>query len=337
MSCNVIIPVSDISQIGEARRAGVQLSSSQGLGETDAGRVAIVVTELATNLVRHGRGGEILLSSAEHGAMRGVNVCAMDQGPGMSDPGRCLQDGFSTAGTPGNGLGAVKRLSNRLDLYSSPSGTVIWSRIVGQESDKAGQRAVDWGAVCVPVREETACGDTWKIAESGEYLALVVADGLGHGPLAAEASQRACATFEAAPFEEPVTCVEASHRALSATRGAAVAVARLELQTGKLAYAAVGNISGTLLDDQKRQGLFSHNGTVGHHMRKAQQFEYDWKPGCIMVMHSDGVQTRWDLEKYPGLARRHPAVIAGVLYRDFKRGRDDATVVVVSYVGTGGS
>jgi hypothetical protein len=159
----------------------------------------------------------------------------------------------------------------------------------------------------------------------------MVTDGLGHGPLAAEASERACRLFDGRTETGPREFIEAAHGDLSGTRGAAVALACVDPSAGRLAYAGVGNIAGTLLDGaDASRGLFSHNGTVGHLLRKVQEFEYPWGPASTLIMHSDGLQTRWALSKYPGLARRHPAVIAGVLYRDFKRGRDDVTVVVVS-------
>jgi hypothetical protein len=83
--------------------------------------------------------------------------------------------------------------------------------------------------------------------------------------------------------------------------------------------------------DGSSRGIFSHNGTIGHLVRKIQAFDYPWAPGSTLVLHSDGLQTRWALSKYAGLARRHPAVVAGVLFRDFRRGRDDATVVVIEF------
>ena len=48
-------------------------------------------------------------------------------------------------------------------------------------------------------------------------------------------------------------------------------------------------------------------------------------------MHSDGISARWSLDDYPGLVRRHPGVVAGLLYRDFQRESDDATVIVVRH------
>jgi hypothetical protein len=94
-------------------------------------------------------------------------------------------------------------------------------------------------------------------------------------------------------------------------------------------YTGVGNISGVLAGGERSRGLASQNGTVGLQLRKVQAFDYEWPPRGLLVMHSDGISNRWQLDTYPGLAQRHPAVVAGVLWRDFGRGRDDATIVVV--------
>lgn len=331
MHQHLMIPITEDSQIGEARRAAVRLAEHVKFNSTDSGRVSIIATELATNLVRHSTaGGELLAVSHASLGEQSIEITAVDAGPGMTDLDRCLQDGYSTAGTPGNGRGAVRRLSDDMDVHSSPEGTVIWCRITADPSaNKQPRRKVVIGAVSIPAPGETVCGDAWSVARSDEQLSLMVADGLGHGPLAAEAAEAITALFDQNPFNSPRQHIEAAHAAISGTRGAALSVARIDFQTEKLVYAGVGNIAGSLIAAGVSRGLFSHNGIVGHQLRKVQEFEYPWNPQSILIMHSDGLQTRWALGKYPGLPRRRAAVISGVLYRDFKRGKDDATVVAV--------
>jgi hypothetical protein len=224
-------------------------------------------------------------------------------------------------------------MSDRSDVFSSAEGTVVWARVDASSTTGGARKgnSLAWGCVSVAAPGEQVCGDGWKLSIAEGRLALLLTDGLGHGPLAAEASERACRLFDGGTLRGPRAFIEAAHGHLSGTRGAAVALACVDVTAGRLIYAGVGNIAGTLLDGADgSRGLFSHNGTVGHLMRKVQEFEYPWGPASTLIMHSDGLQTRWALSKYPGLGRRHPAVIAGVLYRDFKRGRDDATVVVIS-------
>jgi len=331
MRCHLTIPITEASQIGEARRSAVRIAEEAKLNPTDCGRVSIVATELATNLVRHSHGGgELLVFAHENPKECSVEMTAFDLGPGMTDVDRCLQDGFSTGGTAGNGLGAVRRLSDQMDLFSSPGGTVIWSCIkTASQSDERPRFSFAAGAVALPMPGETACGDAWRIARADGRLSLLVVDGLGHGTLASDAAEAACKVFDQNPFEKPKEMIEAAHTAISGTRGSAMSVALIDSAAGQLTYAGVGNIAGTLLDASGSRGLFSHNGIVGHQMRRAQEMQYPWTPQSILVLHSDGIKSRWALDHYPGLARRRPAVIAAVLYRDFKRGRDDATVVAV--------
>ena len=325
----IAVPVTEPTQVGEARRVAVRLAESLGFDERLRGEVAIVATELAANLARYARDGVLLIQGLDLPAGRSLELLSIDAGPGMADVSACLRDGYSTGGTPGNGLGAVRRLSTDFDIHSTPAGTVIVSRIrpAAAAAAVAGATAWDWAAISRPAPHELVCGDAWRIALRDEGVAVMVCDGLGHGPLAAEAAARAVAAFDALPFEDAAVTIERSHRALTGSRGAAMAVATLA--GGRLRYAGAGNISGVITGGERGRGLPSQNGTVGVQIRRVQALDYDWPAGARLFMHSDGLTNRWTLDSYPGLGARHPAVQAGVLWRDCTRGRDDATIVVV--------
>jgi hypothetical protein len=287
-----------------------------------------VVSELASNLAKHAHDGELLVNPLDCAGIPGIEVLALDQGPGIADIGRCLRDGFSTAGSPGTGLGAVKRLTESLDIFStSKAGTAVLARLWSRALPAEVASVLQTGAVCVPKHGETECGDAWTTWTRAGAVVFLVADGLGHGPTAADTSHQAVLSFQANANQDPVSIVRAMHLALRSSRGAAVAVAALDLDARLLRYAGVGNISGVVLADGVARSLVSHNGTVGHVLNKVQEFVYPFPPGALLVLHSDGLRTRWDLDDYAGLASRDPGLIAGVLYRDFKRGRDDVTVV----------
>jgi anti-sigma regulatory factor (Ser/Thr protein kinase) len=334
----VRVSVSEQSDIGECRRTAKRLADGLQFGEVSAGRAGIVATELATNIVRHARSGEILVQSITDGVRAEVEVLAVDRGPGMADFDACLRDGYSTGGTAGQGLGAVSRLSGVFDAYSHPAhGTVVMSRIERDAPERPDARRTkapqfEFGVVNLAVEGEIECGDTWRISDRGSRITLMVADGLGHGPLAAAAAQSAASAFAERPADAPAAALEQMHRILSGSRGAAVACADLRPQDLKIDYAGVGNISGAVVAAERSRGMVSHNGTLGVKLLRNQQFEYEWPKGSLVVMHSDGLSARWNLAVYPGLhVHHHPGVIAGVLYRDFVRRRDDATVVVASF------
>jgi anti-sigma regulatory factor (Ser/Thr protein kinase) len=322
-------PVSDESTVGAARRIAAKLATDAGLPATDRGRLGIVVTELARNIARHAGHGALLMQELREGDTSGIEVLAVDCGPGIADLEKCMNDGHSTAGTAGNGMGAVRRLSSEFDIHTqSGGGVVVLSRIVAGEAPRIGN--VQWGAVSSCAPGETRCGDCWSLARENGAVALLVADGLGHGDGAAEAAECAVATFESLPFRPPQEYFDEAHRRMHNKRGAAVAVAQFGVDMGSLLYAGVGNIGGRIVtSDGKTRGLVSNNGTVGGQMRSARAFSYDWGRGDLLVMYSDGLKNAWSLDGYPGLSARHPAVIAAVLHRDFRRGPDDTIVVVV--------
>jgi hypothetical protein len=224
-------------------------------------------------------------------------------------------------------LGAIVRLSDEFDAYSTPDkGTVLVSRIWAAKQEPGTPRV---GSVGVPIRGEDVSGDSWAIHLDPAFISLIVADGLGHGQLAAEASQEAVSAFRANATGTPATILDHVHRRLRGTRGAAVAIAGLDLVQSKVKYAGIGNICGTIAGGPRTQSMVSHNGTAGHEARRVQEFSYDLPAYWTVIMHSDGIITSWNLDQYPGLVNLHPSLIAGVLYRDGSRNRDDVCIVVV--------
>lgn len=321
------IALADPTGVGEVRRFAMTLAKRLGFDEVEREHVAIVATELASNVVKHGGGGEVLLRALGAVEPHGLELLAIDRGPGMSDVGRSMSDGFSTSGTPGTGLGAGSRLSTTFEVQSSPgSGTVVLARI----RDGRPSIGVRVGAVCVPKKGEEVCGDGWGLTITGATVTVMVADGLGHGPLAADASRAAVDVLAAYPERAPAEILELANGALRSTRGAAIAVAAIDLNARIVRYAGVGNISGTIVTPDASRQLVSHNGTVGQDTRRAQELVYPFPQSARIIMNSDGLGSHWRLDRYPGMALRHPALIAGVLYRDFNRGRDDVSVVALA-------
>lgn len=334
MNTSAGFPVQEANQVAEPRRAALLLAQRLRFSETRAGQVAIVVSELATNLVKHARAGEILLRPLSAGKTpyeaEGVEVLAIDAGPGIRDETRARRDGYSSTGTLGHGLGAVERQSDFFQIYTQPSGTVAAARIWrSAEPDRLRQPPFAVGAVHVSMAGEDVCGDDWRWQASDSRLSILVADGLGHGLPAHQASALAVRLFEGIAAESPQRIITEIHTGLRPTRGAAVAALVVDLGSGVLRYCGLGNISAVILHPAgTRQSLVSQNGTAGHGAPRVREYSYPVPPQAHIVMASDGLGTHWDLGAYPGIGTRDPSVIAGVLYRDFSRRRDDVTVVV---------
>jgi anti-sigma regulatory factor (Ser/Thr protein kinase) len=323
------IVVMDGSQAGEARRTALEIARGLGFDDLAAGRVALVATELATNLARHAEAGELLVRALAEGAARGVELVALDHGPGIADVARALEDGHSTLNSAGNGLGAARRLSTRFEIHSQPPlGTVVWCQVWPDDSMGHGSR-FDIGVVCSPYPGETHAGDVWAVRPTDWGACLLVCDGLGHGPDAHHVSAEARRIFVDAPACPPEEMLWRIHEGLASTRGGAIGLAEIDLRSRTLAWASVGNVAGRIATPQGERSLVGQNGTVGHTVRKVQQSHYPWPAGALLIVHTDGVASHWRLERYPGIFGRHPAIVAATLYRDARRPRDDAAVVVM--------
>jgi anti-sigma regulatory factor (Ser/Thr protein kinase) len=314
--------------VGEARRSATGAATRRSFGEERSARLAVVVTELATNLLRHAEKGQILITIARDEAGVYVDVLAIDHGPGMRDVGASMRDGHSTGGTPGIGLGAVRRMSSTFDLYSDHLGTVAHSRVRAERSTDE-DRGFEVAGLCVPHPSEIISGDAWSVVAADGSITALVVDGLGHGPLANAASVDAVAAFERSPSHSPSMIIDEIHAALRSTRGAVAGVARLDTVENSVTFAGIGNITAMITGGQKPKRLISHSGTLGAQVRQVREVTYPAAPGAVLILHSDGLSTHLDPDNYPTLLRRSAATVAGVLYRDLFRGRDDATVLVI--------
>ena len=335
---DICIGILEATDTAGVRRVALKMASELGFDETSSGNVALVVTEAARNLLKHAGGGQMILRSVEAGGRSGIEILALDQGPGIKDVKRSFEDGYSTTGTSGTGLGAIARLSHMHEVYTLPGqGTLllmsqIWNR---KPNGEAAARFLTSG-VSVPIMGETECGDAWLFQESARTARLTMADGLGHGPVAATAARLAIETASQYSSQPIVPLMERIHAALKPTRGAAVSIAEIDTEAKVVRYIGVGNISGAIVTDSlPLRRMVSIPGTAGHQVHKFMEYSYPWDPRSHLLMHSDGLQTHWSFDGYPGLLERHPSLIAGAFYRDYSRRRDDVTVALARETGAG--
>ncbi|MEV7007886.1 SpoIIE family protein phosphatase [Streptosporangium sp. NPDC051022] len=316
----------DASAIGSLRRTAVVLAESRGFDEEDTGRVAVAVSEAASNLVKHATEGSMLIRPHPELASA-IEVIAVDRGPGMRDVSRALRDGYSTAGTLGIGLGGIARMASGYEVHSMPGrGTVLGMYFTARDAPRPRCRV---SGVTRPIGEERVCGDAFAAVDAGTTVTFVLCDGLGHGSAAAHASQEAVRLFLEHADLPPVRLLERIHTGLGQTRGGAVAVTRVDRTAGTVSFAGLGNVSAWITDQTGRQGMISVPGIAGHQARTLRQYEYAVPPHSVIVLHSDGLSERWDVNAYPGLLTRTPSVIATTLLREAGTRRDDACVLVV--------
>ena len=319
-----LVSVGDQSSVGEVRRTAISMAHRLGFDETRSGELALLATEASRNVLIHGGGGQVILAGVKDEGNVLARIVAMDKGPGIADITRAMSDGYSTAGTMGGGLGAMKRMAAEFEIYTGNKGTIV---MVGVGDIAA--RGLKIAGIAVPYPGERVCGDAWFCHREDDRTVAMLADGLGHGWGASEAAQEAVDTFRKNVHLSPANLLGTVHDALRKTRGAVAGIVEIRPKAGKLTFCGVGNISAVLLNRGVLKNMVSHNGTLGATMSRIQEFHFDWLADTILVLHSDGIQTRWDLAGYAGLTARHPAVICGALLRDFRRQRDDASVVVI--------
>jgi len=325
------IEVSEQSQVAEVRRIVSELGRAHGMSEDDVGRACLVATEAATNLVKYARGGVVAASWFEEGGAAGIQMISLDRGPGFANFVQASRDGFSTGGSLGIGLGAIMRGADEFEVFTvEAEGSAMLMRVgVRRTKPKLASGAFWVGSRGLPKPGQEVSGDAWAFKSFGAVQRLCLVDGLGHGPLAAIAASEATRVLHgASATSTPAEIIQQAHAALKTTRGAVMAVLVIDLEKGAASFAGIGNIAGVIFNHDKPQHLMSGDGTVGYNIRNLRQHEYPWNSNSVLVLNTDGLSSRWNLNKLPGLLQKHPALVAAVLHRDHGRNSDDATVVV---------
>ncbi|MEW2162829.1 ATP-binding SpoIIE family protein phosphatase [Streptomyces sp. NPDC007084] len=343
------VPVHDSTRVRDVRVAAEEAADHTGLGRDRRAVAALVATELATNLLKHGGGGQVLIDTVDAdlalpgtGFGPALQIAAVDHGPGIADLGSALRDGFSTTASLGAGLGTCRRIADHFEVHSVPGqGTVAVARVHAARRDRPGHRAPDTrprvraGGINVPLAAAAYSGDAWACVRAGDHVTLLLADGLGHGEAAARASGAAVEELHRSAHLPPAELLGHLHTALRDTRGAAIAVARLDLARDQLDFAGIGNIGARLLTGDTWRPLLSHPGIVGaHRPARLPGCRAPWTPGSLLVLHSDGLPSRWTPPAVAPLTSWDPAVTAAVIVRDSSSAarpvRDDTTVAVLT-------
>ncbi|HEV2801854.1 MAG TPA: ATP-binding protein [Pyrinomonadaceae bacterium] len=340
------IEVGDEAQVGAVRRVVHAYAGGIGFTERELAEIDIVVQEVGTNAARYATGGGQIHFTTTLGAEPGLEIFYTDRGPGIYDLDRVVRDGVSTGGSLGAGLGAVRRLMDEFEVYSTVQtnarlaslarrtthGTALLLRkwVAGARlSDKThAATARRIGVWTRPHPQEDRNGDAYFIRRRAGQTLLAVVDGLGHGQGAYEASRVALAVLGEWQGEGLEQLFRTAHAALRPTRGAVMGACILDNARGSFQYAGVGNIEVRVINSPEPIRPISNNGTLGSRLDKLRVWSYSWTEGARVVLASDGVSASWDMNDYPGLAQHSPQLLAVVLMRDYGRDTDDATILV---------
>jgi anti-sigma regulatory factor (Ser/Thr protein kinase)/serine/threonine protein phosphatase PrpC len=341
------LQVENEADIGICRRKVVGLAKKAGFDDIKTGEVAIMVTELATNVLKYGgRKGRILACQLENEKrQKAIEIWCCDMGNGISDFNQSVTDGYTQHNTLGIGLGTIRRFSDELEINPISIQQLYDSGLSELKSYKHCIRSLKW----VPVKHwigtnkslttgaasrckpgEKLNGDTYVInhLSQTETVAAVI-DGLGHGKEANVASQMAREQILLRPELPPDTLMRHIHNGIRGTRGAVIGLVHTDTQNNKLQFTGIGNIEGFLNTSSGKKNLISFAGIVGHNMRTPRIFEFDFNPGDFLCLTTDGITSRWD----PGDMnwKDHPQQNAEFILNNFSRQNDDATVLIFRY------
>lgn len=302
-----------------------------GISDAKINALDIIVAEMTSNLFKYANDGEILMGVFGEGSSAYIELISIDNGPGMANPVKMMQDGVSTANTMGHGLGSIKRMSDTFDLYSIQGwGTIVLSRVYNNSKDLKNSGKIIVRPIVVSKPGETTSGDGISIKRTDKHIKIMLADGLGHGPEANKAINEAALAFKIFPDYSPTETLRFIHTNIRKTRGAVINILAYNSQTKVWTSAGIGNIAARLIGPVTSKNQMSYNGIVGHNIPNTMNDqEYPAEHFNVMVLCSDGIKTRWDHAKYPMIQKKDPSVLGAAIYKDHARKTDDMSVVVV--------
>ena len=299
--------------------------------EAKIGKIDIVVSEMVSNLNKHATGGEILVKFFHRNNDEGIEIICSDDGPGMQDVNKMVMDGTSTKNTLGQGLGAMKRLSDEFQIYSrKETGTTILCRLYkGEPVARKKQPDIEIKSLLIAKPGQLVCGDGFYSDITGQFVRLFLGDGLGHGIEANKAVTAAGEAFLASKSIAPNEIIRVIDLAAKKTRGLVGTVAVFNLLEKKWSICGVGNINSRMIGSNSSKSYMPYNGIIGLNVPKTlNNQEIPHENGLHLVMCSDGIKTRWDLARHPGIFRYDLTIAANTIIKDFSRNTDDMSVAI---------
>lgn len=302
-----------------------------GISKTRINALDLIVAEMTSNLFKYANDGEILMGVFDKGDSAYIELISIDNGPGMANPLKMMQDGVSTSNTMGHGLGSIQRMSDTFELYSLQGwGTIVLSRVYNDPKDIKDTEKVIVRPIVVSKPGETTSGDGMSVKRTDKYIKIMLADGLGHGPDANKAINEAALAFKIFPDFSPTETLRFLHTNIKKTRGAVINILTYNYLSKMWTSTGIGNIAARLIGPVASRNQISYNGIVGHNIPNTMNDqEYPSEQYNMVVLCSDGIKTRWDIAKYPMIQKKDPAVLGAAIYKDHARKTDDMSVVVI--------
>lgn len=322
---------SDRSYYAIIKKDAHSMAVSAGFDSKRIAEMDIVIAEMTSNLYKYANDGELLIGHFHNQQEEYLEIICIDNGPGVSEPGRMLSDGFSTTNTLGHGLGSIKRLSDNFDIYSQKGwGTIVLSRIYKESPKRKDRKAITLNAVVIAKPGEAVSGDGCYLKNSDNLLKFIVADGLGHGHEANLAVNEAINSFKICPYDSPCDIIRYLHQDVRKTRGLVATIGVIDIEKSLIKIAGVGNISARLSGPVSSKAHLAYNGIIGHNIPNTMNDQLlSFSEFNQLILCSDGMRSRWDLSKIMGINRCDPSIQAAAIYKDFGRQTDDMSAVII--------
>ena len=340
------LPIDNESDIGVCRRKGVNLAIRMGFDKVKTGEIAILISELGTNVLKHGGGkGKIVICQIDDDARKALEIWCCDAGNGIPNYQEALQDGYTKKDTLGIGLGTISRFSDEIEInpITSPSFKENFFSVNSEYNHCI--RSLKWvpkkpwielnnkliiGAATRCYPGEMLNGDAYLVNHISNNISVAaVIDGLGHGKEANLASEKAKEQIILKSDVQLDSLMKKVHNSIRGTRGAVLGLASIDTDINKVYFSGIGNIESFVIADGEKKTLLSFGGIMGHNMRTPRIFENDFKPGYTLCMYSDGVTTRWKHEDIDW--NESPQSNAELILNNYTRTNDDATILIIRY------
>lgn len=299
--------------------------------ETRTAEIDIVVSEMTSNLIKHATKGELLYRLSKEDDKQLFEVICIDNGAGIKDLSHSMKDGVSTKATLGQGIGSITRLSNISQFYSLVNwGTIVYSAFYNGIDYSPAKKNVLVRCLNVAKPGEHVSGDGAWVKLFKDKTLIFAGDGLGHGQHAKDAVDKAISTFKESMSGDPSEIIREINKSVKSTRGLVATIATLDHQLKTIEICGIGNVSMRLQRGLEYKNYICNNGIIGFNIpTRLENSNNELEKFQQLIFCSDGIKTRWDLVKYPGLLKYDPMIAAAILYKDHGRQNDDMTTLIV--------
>jgi anti-sigma regulatory factor (Ser/Thr protein kinase) len=325
------IPIYDEASVSLARQRARETGERIGLSKVLIENVALIASELTHNHLAHARQGYFSVAPIERDGVRGLEAIAADLGPGIPKPEAAIRDKVASQGSLGAGLAAVCRIADEVEFDNR---ILEGTRIVARKFERTPTAIPEVAIMGKPYPGEAISGDDAVVLNSEAGFVAAVADGLGHGPEARVASNRAVEVLSQNSGMDADELLVSLNRELTGTRGCAISIIRFIKTGGRLEYVSAGDVSAHLYNLRDAHFFTSTPLVIGtgHFQKQRIRVErVDVKPGSVLIMFTDGLKSRTTLKGELDVLRQPSITIAEHLLERHSRPDDDALVCVVRF------